>query len=257
MGTASEPGTAYVGFGSASLVPAHASIDVRMLDGSDGFALTGTNLGAQAGAAVALGTFDVNNDGIDDLMVGEPGAHQAFVLLGISVGTVDTHEPSQMPTTDTWVPTSSPKPTGGFPTPRPTKQPTPRPTPMPTGAFPTPMPTKDMPTPSPSTSPPTSPISPTAPRMGGPQMGGDRPGRVQAAIPGRVQAAIREGGSTRLAPASLVVLLPELLFCSSWPWLSTGTNQEMSRRHWPTMWTESLLRQKLPDRSQHRSIRQA
>ena len=96
--TASEPGTAYVVFGSASLVPAHASIDVRMLDGSDGFALTGTNLGAQAGAAVALGTFDVNNDGIDDLMVGEPGAHQAFVLFGISVGTVDTHEPSQMPT---------------------------------------------------------------------------------------------------------------------------------------------------------------
>lgn len=165
--TASEPGTAYVVFGSASLVPAHASIDVRMLDGSDGFALTGTNLGAQAGAAVALGTFDVNNDGIDDLMVGEPGAHQAFVLFGISVGTVDTHEPSQMPTTDTWVPTSSPKPTGGFPTPRPTKQPTPRPTPMPTGAFPTPMPTKDMPTPRPSTSTPTSPISPTAPTDGG------------------------------------------------------------------------------------------
>merc|ERR1712072_835916 len=229
--TASEPGTAYVVFGSASLVPAHASIDVRMLDGSDGFALTGTNLGAQAGAAVALGTFDVNNDGIDDPMVGEPGAHQAFVLFGISVGTVDTHEPSQMPTTDTWAPTSSPKPTGGFPTPRPTKQPTPRPTPMPTGAFPTPMPTKDMPTPRPSTSTPTSPISPTAPTDG--------------------------GGSTLLAPASLVVLLPELLFCSSWPWLSTGINQEMSRRHWPTMWTESLLRQKLPDRSQHRSIRQA
>merc|ERR1712144_148446 len=131
--TASEPGTAYVVFGSASLVPAHASIDVRMLDGSDGFALTGTNLGAQAGAAVALGTFDVNNDGIDDLMVGEPGAHQAFVLFGISVGTVDTHEPS----------------------------------PMPTGAFPTPMPTKDMPTPRPSTSTPTSPISPTAPTDGG------------------------------------------------------------------------------------------
>merc|ERR1712100_75905 len=172
MGTASEPGTAYVGFGSASLVPAHASIDVRMLDGSDGFALTGTNLGAQAGAAVALGTFDVNNDGIDDLMVGEPGAHQAFVLFGISVGTVDTHEPSQMPTTDTWVPTSSPKPTGGFPTPRPTKQPTPRPTPMPTGAFPTPMPTRDMPTPRPSTSTPTSPISPTAPTDGGPTGGG-------------------------------------------------------------------------------------
>merc|ERR1712196_390639 len=174
--TASEPGTAYVVFGSASLVPAHASIDVRMLDGSDGFALTGTNLGAQAGAAVALGTFDVNNDGIDDLMVGEPGAHQAFVLFGISVGTVDTHEPSQMPTTDTWVPTSSPKPTGGFPTPRPTKQPTPRPTPMPTGAFPTPMPTKDMPTPRPSTSTPPSPISPTAPTDGGPTDGGGSTG---------------------------------------------------------------------------------
>merc|ERR1711934_1032484 len=95
------------------------------------------------------------------------GAHQAFVLFGISVGTVDTHEPSQMPTTDTWAPTSSPKPTGGFPTPRPTKQPTPRPTPMPTGAFPTPMPTKDMPTPRPSTSTPPSPISPTAPTDGG------------------------------------------------------------------------------------------
>merc|ERR1719379_1037504 len=161
--TASEPAPPMLFFGSASLVPAHASIDVRMLDGSDGFALTGTNLGAQAGAAVALGTFDVNNDGIDDLMVGEPGAHQAFVLFGISVGTVDTHEPSQMPTTDTWVPTSSPKPTGGFPTPRPTKQPTPRPT-------------KDMPTPRPSTSTPTSPISPTAPTDGGPTDGGGSTG---------------------------------------------------------------------------------
>merc|ERR1712094_112293 len=59
-----------------------------------------------------------------------------------------------------------------------------------------------------------------------PRMGGGRPGRVQAAVPGRVQAAIREGGLTRLAPASLVVLLPELLFCSSWPWLSTGINQD-------------------------------
>merc|ERR1712205_238036 len=151
--------------------PAAATVCVvfgnEYMRNDDGFALTGTNLGAQAGAAVALGTFDVNNDGIDDLMVGEPGAHQAFVLFGISVGTVDTHEPSQMPTTDTWAPTSSPKPTGGFPTPRPTKQPTPRPTPMPTGAFPTPMPTKDMPTPRPSTSTPTSPISPTAPTDGG------------------------------------------------------------------------------------------
>merc|ERR1719409_1532516 len=153
--TASEPGTAYVVFGSASLVPAHASIDVRMLDGSDGFALTGTNLGAQAGAAVALGTFDVNKDGIDDLMVGEPGAHQAFVFFGISVGTVDTHEPSQMPTTDTWAPTSSPKPTGGFPTP---------------------MSTKDMPTPRPSTSTPTSPISPTAPTDGGGSTGSSSSG---------------------------------------------------------------------------------
>ena len=152
--TASEPGTAYVVFGSASLLPAHAGLDVRMLDGSDGFALTGTSLGAQAGAIVALGTFDVNNDGIDDLIVGEPGAHQAFVLFGIShvAATSDTSEPSQMPTTDTWAPTSSPKPTGGFPTPRPTKQPTLRPTPMPTGGFPTPMPTNDMPTPRPSAS---------------------------------------------------------------------------------------------------------
>jgi hypothetical protein len=150
--TASEPGTAYVVFGSASLLPAHAGLDVRMLDGSDGFALTGTSLGAQAGAIVALGTFDVNNDGIDDLMVGEPGAHQAFVLFGIShiAATSDTSEPSQMPTTDTWAPTSSPKPTGGFPTPRPTKQPTPRPTPMPTGGFPTPMPTGGFPTPMPT-----------------------------------------------------------------------------------------------------------
>ena len=202
-----------------------------MLDGSDGFALTGTNLGAQAGAAVALGTFDVNNDGIDDLMVGEPGARQAFVLFGISVGTVDTHEPSQMPTTDTWVPTSSPKPTGGFPTPRPTKQPTPRPTPMPTGAFPTPMPTKDMPTPRPSTSPLPRQLAPLLPRMGGPGGGIDRVEFKQ-----RFRVEFKQFGRGVDASAGIAGgVVAELLFCSSWPWLSTGTNQEMSRRHWPTM----------------------
>merc|ERR1712100_75904 len=257
MGTASEPGTAYVGFGSASLVPAHASIDVRMLDGSDGFALTGTNLGAQAGAAVALGTFDVNNDGIDDLMVGEPGAHQAFVLFGISVDTVDTHEPSQMPTTTRGCRRRRQNLRVAFL--RQGRQSNPRQDPRqcPLEPFPRLCPPGTCPHQDPQLQPLPRQLAPLLPRMGGPRMGGDRPGRVQAAIPGRVQAAIREGGSTRLTPASLVVLLPELLFCSSWPWLSTGINQEMSRRHWPTMWTESLLRQKLPDRSQHRSIRQA
>merc|ERR1712144_191813 len=143
-------------------------LDDILIGASNGLDRTASEPGT---AYVAFGTFDVNNDGIDDLMVGEPGARQAFVLFGISVGTVDPHEPAQMPTTDTWAPTSSPKPTGGFPTPRPTKQPTPRPTPMPTGAFPTPMPTKDMPTPRPSTSTPTSPISPTAPTDGGGSIG--------------------------------------------------------------------------------------
>mmetsp|Transcript_6925 Transcript_6925/g.20304 ORF Transcript_6925/g.20304 Transcript_6925/m.20304 type:complete len:444 (+) Transcript_6925:181-1512(+) len=137
-----------------------------MFDGSDGFALTGTTVGAQAGAAVALGTFDVNNDGVDDLLVAEPGAHQAFLLFGMSSdGTealsvsasvpLPTSLPSQVPTTHTRAPTSSPKPTGGFPTSRPTKAPTPRPTPMPTGGFPTPMPTGSMPTPRPTSMPTT------------------------------------------------------------------------------------------------------
>ena len=177
--TSSEPGTAYVLYGTASLSdlsynqgvygshtetkePNQAGIDVRQLDGSDGFGLTGTEVGAMAGASVAFGSYDVNSDGVDDLVVVEPGAHQAYLLFGLSLeatpeiappsptskptsatlGQPTTAPTTLEPTPATWPPTSTKKPTGGFPTAKPTLQPTSRPTHMPTGGFPTPMPTE-------------------------------------------------------------------------------------------------------------------
>ena len=59
-------GAAYVLFGNPSGLP--ADVDVALLDGTDGFRVTGTSMFAGAGADVStLG--DINGDGFDDLLV--------------------------------------------------------------------------------------------------------------------------------------------------------------------------------------------
>ncbi|MGK2925548.1 MAG: beta strand repeat-containing protein [Lysobacterales bacterium] len=74
-------GAAYVVFGSDSGL-AHP-MDVSALDGSNGFALVGVTHGDFTGFSVSAAG-DVNGDGIDDLIVGAPGADPNGGSSGIS-----------------------------------------------------------------------------------------------------------------------------------------------------------------------------
>jgi len=63
----SNSGETYVVFGSASVWP--ASVELSLLDGSNGFVLNGIDPGDNSGRSVS-GAGDVNGDGIDDLIIG-------------------------------------------------------------------------------------------------------------------------------------------------------------------------------------------
>ncbi|GAL92003.1 beta strand repeat-containing protein [Microcystis aeruginosa] len=65
----SKAGAVYVVFGSNSGFS--ASLDLSNLNGSNGFAINGINLGDYSGRSVS-GAGDVNGDGIDDLIIGAP-----------------------------------------------------------------------------------------------------------------------------------------------------------------------------------------
>ncbi|MEM9568103.1 MAG: integrin alpha, partial [Cyanobacteria bacterium P01_E01_bin.34] len=75
-------GQSFLVFGSLEQFP--RVLELADLDGSNGFAITGINRGDRFGNSVS-GAGDINNDGIDDLIVGAPGANdtgQSFVLFG-------------------------------------------------------------------------------------------------------------------------------------------------------------------------------
>ncbi|NNL03880.1 MAG: hypothetical protein HKO85_01235 [Xanthomonadales bacterium] len=78
-GGLADAGSSYVIFGSGT--PYAAELNVATLDGSNGFALVGDEVGAQSGAAVA-GGFDLNRDGIDDAVVGAPKSDLSQVDSG-------------------------------------------------------------------------------------------------------------------------------------------------------------------------------
>lgn len=72
-------GRAYVVFGSASGL--EHPFEVQQIDGANGFALDGEEAGALAGRSVA-GAGDVNDDGVDDLVIGAPGSDLGGELSG-------------------------------------------------------------------------------------------------------------------------------------------------------------------------------
>jgi hypothetical protein len=80
-------GQAYVVFGTSQGFP--AALELASLNGSNGFALNGSRSRDYAGLSVG-GAGDVNGDGIDDLIVGAPGADpsgiawagQSYVVFG-------------------------------------------------------------------------------------------------------------------------------------------------------------------------------
>jgi len=107
IGAPTEPtgatGAAYVVFGQAGGFA--STVDLSKLNGTDGFKLTGADLGTEAGHSVAY-VGDINGDGYDDIVVGaplagnvvsttEPGA--AYVVYGhsgsfaseVNLGTLD------------------------------------------------------------------------------------------------------------------------------------------------------------------------
>ena len=95
-------GESYVVFGDEAL-GTNGAIELRGLDGSDGFVINGINSGDGSGAAVS-GAGDVNGDGISDLIIGaeyaDPNgkgeAGESYVVFGAggvgSTGAIDLSE---------------------------------------------------------------------------------------------------------------------------------------------------------------------
>jgi len=66
-------------------LPAFSELDLGSLDGSNGFALVGAQSGMEAGFSVSTAG-DVNGDGLDDLIIGAPGASYGRSPFPGSVG---------------------------------------------------------------------------------------------------------------------------------------------------------------------------
>jgi VCBS repeat-containing protein len=82
----SDSGQAYVIFGRNSRFS--ASLELSSLNGNNGFTINGIEAGDRAGTSVS-GVGDINGDGVDDLIVGAPGADpnrsgsgQSYVIFG-------------------------------------------------------------------------------------------------------------------------------------------------------------------------------
>jgi hypothetical protein len=79
----SSAGVAYVIFGTATGIP--ANINLNTLSTTQGIAYSYSGTGGQVGFSVgALG--DINQDGIDDIIIGAYGTSKAYVIFGRTSG---------------------------------------------------------------------------------------------------------------------------------------------------------------------------
>ena len=95
-GGLSQAGVAYILFGTDAGFP--ASIDLVDLDGQDGFAFNGRELGDRAGHGVS-GAGDVNGDGTDDVIIGAPFSGsdgESYVVFGTDGGFPATLGPADL-----------------------------------------------------------------------------------------------------------------------------------------------------------------
>ncbi|MCI4645863.1 MAG: Ig-like domain-containing protein [Hyphomonadaceae bacterium] len=98
-------GSAYVIFGTDAGFP-DETVDLSALDGTDGFVLIGRSGNGNTGTSVH-NAGDINNDGIDDLIIGtpgidgaEPGAGQTYIVFGSADGFSGTLRFSQIDETE-------------------------------------------------------------------------------------------------------------------------------------------------------------
>ena len=88
IGTTPQDGDAYVVFGTASGFPANLALS--SLNGTNGFSIAAAGTGGSNLGSAVDNAGDVNNDGIDDIIVGAPGADsggvsdsgEAYVIFG-------------------------------------------------------------------------------------------------------------------------------------------------------------------------------
>ena len=80
-----DAGETYVVYGGASAPGTEGVLDLSMLDGSNGFTLTGIDGGDWSGQSVSSAG-DVNGDGYDDLIIGAPGTDgftgETYIVYG-------------------------------------------------------------------------------------------------------------------------------------------------------------------------------
>jgi hypothetical protein len=74
-----DTGTSYLVFG-ASDVGNSGTLELSALDGSNGFVLNGVGVGDFFGQSVSAAG-DINGDGVDDLLIGEPGAYCGYSVV--------------------------------------------------------------------------------------------------------------------------------------------------------------------------------
>jgi len=72
-------GESYVVFGDT--IPFNSAFDLSTLNGNNGFIINGINLGDKSGESVSAAG-DINADGIDDLVIGTPGANSFGTFNG-------------------------------------------------------------------------------------------------------------------------------------------------------------------------------
>ncbi len=78
-GGSNDEGECYIIYGSSNTFP--SSFNLSTLNGSNGFTIKGINPNDEAGRSVSSAG-DFNHDGIDDLIIGAPGANTAYVVYG-------------------------------------------------------------------------------------------------------------------------------------------------------------------------------